>query len=220
MGAFPTGPDKGGDGQEEPHGPLGDQGSQARAQNVHVQAEDQKDLKGGVEDGARHGGYQGDLYLLQPAEDPVGRVDQEHGREAEDQSVQIGLRCLQDWPLGSHQAADGPAQSQEHGADDQADDEGQPHAVHTGLHPLLAAAGAHEPGHLGGGPVGQEDAQAYGGQHHGGSDGEPGQGRVADVAHDGGVDHDEERGGDQLTEGGYGQPSDGPVGRPPLFRCD
>ena len=220
MGAFPAGPYQGGNGQEESHGPLGDQCGQARAQNVHVQAEDQQNLKGGVEDGARHGGHQGDFYLLKSAEDAVGRVDQEHGRKAEDQGIQIGLRRLQDRPAGSHQAADGPAQSQEQGADDQTDDEGQPHAVHAGLHALPSAAGAHEPGHLGGGSVGQKDAQPHGGQHHSGSDGEPGQGRVADVAHDGGVDHDEERGGDQLAEGGYGQSGNGPVGRPPFFRRD
>ena len=142
---------------------------------------------------------------MQAAEDAVGCIDQEHGGQAEYQRIQILLGGVQDLPRSSHDRAERAAEDHQDGTDHHPDDEGQPHTVDSGFHPLPAAARAHQTSNLGGGPVGQEDAEAHGGQDHGRSDGKPRKGRVADVTDDARIDHDEEGLGDQLPESGDGQ---------------
>ena len=173
-----------------------------------MQAEDERDCDDGVDPNCEHGDEQRRAGVLQPAEHPHPSHGDECGRHAEGDDAQVGDGVGRDLRRGAQRLDEGLRGQCHRGTEHHAEPEPERHALdalrHRGPEPTLAEA----PRDRGRGGVGQEDAQPEHGAEQVRCGPEPGEGKGAERADDGGVDQDVERLGDQGPERWNGEGED------------
>ncbi len=125
-GVFAARPDEGRHDQHQGHDPLRRQCSQAGAEHAHAAADDQYQVEHGVQHRAGDGGEQGDADLLQSAEDAVGRVDEQHARNAACHGPHIDGGVVEHGAARAHHHAERPREHQKRQGYRHADREREP----------------------------------------------------------------------------------------------
>ena len=185
-GVAPQQPDQ----TPHPRQPLGQHGSQGRAEHVHAEGQDEQHIQGDVDQGGDDQPDHRRAAVPQGAQGAGAEVVEEVGRQSGKNSADIGVGALEDVRRRVHGRENAGAQEHRPRGEDRADEGAQPHAVGDIPAQLVVVAGPELLGHRDGKAAAHTGAET----HHQEVDGPGGshrrQGRASQgLAHDGGVHH-------------------------------
>ena len=190
------------------HGPLRDAGADGGARHGPVQPVDQDEVQHDVQREAGGGDDQRRAGVLQAPQHTGAREDQQHRHESGHGPAQVVDGERPHLAAGTHQLQEGFGGRKPAAASSDPEQKGQPDAVAPGGEGLGQLAVAHRPSHCRRRGVREEHHQPYCRMQHRGGQPDAGQLGYAEVADDCRIGEQEQRLGDQGTEGRDGEAKD------------
>ncbi len=195
------------------HPPLRDDGSEGRSADPPAEAVDEEPVQQRVGAEAEPGDPQRGHRVLHATQEPRCSEDDEHRRQPPHRDAEIGLRVAGDlWARTEEADEQGSGEVADEGQN-RADPEREPHPVDAHRHRPRRVAGAEPARDRRRGRVGEEDHEPDDRLQYGRRDAETRERSHAQVAHQRGVDDEEERLRDERSECGNGKPQDVAVQR-------